>query len=368
MSDSGSTMPALRWWQYIGPWPIRPVPVTIFATLFFAFTAAASAVLEVQLVAHVSFAAQTLSVITAGAVLWALLCLGQRWALRHPLGLTGYLFVFAVAAIAGVLVRSFIGGVSDLLLDSPASFITTVVRVGVPVVAVNSIIGVTTARLIAQVEQTQAALALTRIQQDWMLSADEQARRQVAETLHDRVQATLIAACLQLQATDPSDRAGIDAVIGRLEELRKVDVRRAARALSPTLSEVGLASSLSELGAQYEPGMVTLVRVGQDVEGGPGRVGERTRLGCYRIVEQALLNSAIHGRATTCTVDIRLEGDELLITVDDDGRGLGAQVPEAGSGSALMSTWARTLGGEWEWGPRPGGGVSVRVRVLSSQV
>ncbi len=372
MSDTVSPRLDLRWWQYIGPWPIRPLPVAIFASVFFGFTAAAAAVLETELVANVTFVSNVVSVVSAALIVWLALWLAQRWEDRHRLNLAAYLVVFLIVTVIGVTVRTYVGQISDLVYLSPVTYLSTVLRVAIPLAAVNSIVGVATARLAAQVEQTQAALALTRLQQDWMLAADEQARRQIADTLHDQVQATLIAACLQLQAVSPDDRDGIDAVIDRLEELRKIDVRRVARALSPTLSEVGLGSSLAELASQYEPGMVTLISVSAQADGSQGYADERTRLGCYRIVEQALLNAAVHGRAHTCEVfvDVEDRADDraVVVTVDDDGRGFGGGVPEPGSGSALISTWVRTLRGEWLWQERPEGGVHLQVRIPASQV
>lgn len=357
----------LRWWQYIGPWPVRPLQVTLFAALFFAFTAAASAVLENEIVVNVTFTEQILSVIAGSVVAWALLWASQRWQARHGLNLPGYLLVFLITSTVAVIVRTYVGGVDDLLFSSPSAFISTILRIAIPLLALNSIIGVTTGRLQHQVARTEDALSLARVQQEWLLEADERARRQVADTLHDRVQAALIAACLQLQTVDPADRQGIDRVIDRLEELRKVDVRRAARALSPTLSEVGLASSLSELASQYEPGMVTLVDVDARLDT-KGRTEERTRLGIYRIAEQALLNAAVHGRAQVCHISVTYD-DSATVEIDDNGTGFipaAVDQPEAavsGSGAALISTWVRALGGEWEWGNRPEGGARVLVRL-----
>jgi signal transduction histidine kinase len=354
--------PGLRWWQYIGPWPIRPLVVTLFATTFFGFTALATAILESGAVANVPFGSQVLSVILAAALVWICLWLARQWQLRRGLGLVGFLFAFLVAATLGALTRAYASGLQDVVLDSPATAIATVLRLWVPLVIINSIIGVTTSRLQDQVAQTQAALALSRIQQDWMLDADERARRQVADALHDRVQAGLIAACLQLQGTDPADRRGIDQVIGRLEELRRIDVRRAARALSPTLSEVGLASSIAELASQYEPGMVTHISVDTELDAG-GAVSERTRLGIYRIIEQCLLNAAGHGRAANCTVAVTLREGVIHMCAVDDGVGFGDEAPVPGSGSALISTWVRTLDGTWSWQPDARGGVRVDVEL-----
>lgn len=355
-----STDPSeLRWWQYIGPWPIRPVAVTIFVALFFSFTAAASAILETELVANVSFTAQVVSVAAAATATWILLTLAARVQRRHSLDFVSYLGAFLIVASVATVIRTIVGGLTQLIFNSPLAMTSTILRVWVPLVIVNATLGVSTARLQYQVSQTQAALDLARRQQEWLILSDEVARRQVADTLHDQVQASLIAACLHLQSTDPSDRRSIDAVIDRLEELRKVDVRRAARALSPTLSEVGLSSSLSELASQYEPGMVTLVDVDPRLDT-HRLVDERTRLGIYRIIEQALLNSAVHGRARVCDVRVMCN-DGISIEVDDSGEGFADEDALHGAGGALISTWTRALEGTWSWGNRPEGGARLTV-------
>jgi len=353
----------LPWWRYIGPWPIRPLIVALFGASFFAFTASATVLVQPDLTTDVTPLTQFISVLLGSIIVWATLSLGRRWQERHGMGLFVYLSLTMVSSLAALSVRSYVGGVAEIVFDSPGALALSVLRLWIPVLAINSIVGATTARLEAQVQQTTAALAVTRVQQDWMLEADERARRQVADTLHDQVQAALIAACLHLQTVEPSDRAAIDAVIGRLEHLRKVDVRRAARALSPTLSEVGLASSLAELGSQYEPGMLTFVKVSPQIDGAGSRVDERTRLGCYRIVEQALLNSAVHGGARNCHVNVECTVEGILVTVIDDGAGFRGIDPQAGSGSALISTWARTLDGTWSWDEPDSGGVRLLVHL-----
>ncbi len=357
------------WWRYLGPWPARPALVAILAATFFTFTALATAILERSTVATVGFVPQMASVVTSAITVWAFLLVMRRIQDRWAMGLPAYLIAFLVAATAGVVVRTYTADLADVNFASPLSTLLSVVRLWLPLVAINSIIGVATARLQDQVAKTEAALSLAREQQDRMLEADEHARRQVADALHDRVQAGLIAACLQLQDIDPADRAAIDTVIARLEELRKVDVRRAARALSPTLSEVGLASSLSELASQFEPGMVTLVTVEPLIDA-PGFVDERTRLGIYRIVEQALLNAAIHGRARMCEVRVGSTAPgqapgaptadaDVVVEVDDNGRGFREGPRSDGSGAALVSAWTQALGGSWSWGDRPEGGARV---------
>ena len=70
--------------------------------------------------------------------------------------------------------------------------------------------------------------------------------------------------------------------------------------------------------------------------------------GIYRICEQGLLNAAVHGHATECAIQVRLDGrDEFVLEIQDNGVGLPPSPGEPGMGSTLISAWTETLGGHW---------------------
>ncbi|MEU6697541.1 ATP-binding protein [Pseudonocardia sp. NPDC046786] len=85
-------------------------------------------------------------------------------------------------------------------------------------------------------------------------------------------------------------------------------------------------------------------------------------LAALRIVQEAVANVRRHAGARQCTVALAAAGDELLVTVDDDGAGLPERVPP-GLGLASIRERATELGGSAGIGPRPGGGTRVRVRL-----
>jgi signal transduction histidine kinase len=149
----------------------------------------------------------------------------------------------------------------------------------------------------------------------------------------------------------------------QLEEIRSVDVRRIARALSPSLSEVDLESALNELTLQYDPGMKSTITVDSVIENKETRPSAKVLLGAYRIIEQALLNSAGHGAARLCEIDVRVELDALSLTVKDDGRGFVNPPNMTGFGSTLMTTWAHSLGGSWAWKEGRNSGVVLSARL-----
>lgn len=292
---------------------------------------------------------------------------GVLWQRRFGVRAISYVVFVFVAATTMVALRITIGDVSPTVLDDAPTTVFAVLRIAVAVFLILIITGRADAKLASQVKQTQSALDLARAQQDILLRGDEFTRRQISGALHDRVQARLIAACLELQMLDVNKahetQQTVNATIAKLEEIRSVDVRRVARALSPRLNEVDLESALDELALQYEPGMKSTISVDSRIEDKETRPPSNVLLGAYRIIEQALLNSAGHGAARLCDVDVTLERDVLQLTVKDDGRGFVNAPDMTGFGSTLMTTWAHSLGGSWAWKEGRNSGVVLSARL-----
>jgi len=84
----------------------------------------------------------------------------------------------------------------------------------------------------------------------------------------------------------------------------------------------------------------------------------------FRIVQEALTNVRRHAGATSATVRLDYGERELVVCVDDDGRGR-VQNDAAGAGSGIEGMRERTsaLGGRLEAGAREGGGFRVLARL-----
>lgn len=350
------------WWRYVGPWPLRPLLMFVITWYFFIVTTVGAITVSTQ-VGLRSFLAEGMvqgvaSAIPMGLTLWV----GKRWQQRFGIRVTSYIF-FILFAVVLVISARYALFVSDVVEERGASsLVFAVFRLTMLVLVASALAGAVTERLQRQVAATTAALEISRRQQEQILQADENARRQVAEILHDRVQAGLITACLELQSLPENEeqrRNIVAATIRHLEALRSIDVKRAVRALSPSLQDVDLHAALRELGAQYQPAMITTVDVPVDVE--RGIRDPEVRLALYRVTEQALMNAATHGRARNVYVNAWTADDSVVLEVGDDGVGLGSQNMEEGLGSALITTWARKLGGSWSLTNQPGSGARLRM-------
>jgi len=351
MTTPSTDADRLRWWQWIGPWPLRPLAVGVLAGLFALATTSYSLTVES---APRTIASALAVGVASGVTMW----LFRRFASRQVSRMPGYALAVISVSFTAVLVRTATGTILEFPNFEPAAnFAFTWLRALVFAFIMLALLGASQRRLQQQVDRVDAALAVTQAQAEALLAADEEVRHQVSLLLHDRVQAGLIAACLQLRRTLGSDELRdeqVRQVADNLEQLRALDVRRAVHALSPNLREVDLLTALDELADTYRPAMTIDITAPDDPA-----IPESLRLGIYRIVEQALLNAAVHGNAPRCSVRVEEKGHDVLLVIADDGEGLAAEV-KPGFGSTLIDTWCRALGGTWS---RSAASPGTRVRV-----
>ena len=353
--------------RLIGPWPVRPAPVTAFLAIFMMLWVGsylANIGLPITPEGWLRLALAVPSAILIGLVLWGL----QRILGRRVTRMPWYLGSIAIAAIAGAIFRVSTGQIATDVFATPFGVITySAVRLFLFIVVAQAIMGLVTQRLDEQVSRANAALDESRRLQQRLIEADERVRTQVATLLHDRVQAGLIAACLELtdairpgQGSDPGP--AVREVVMRLEAMRDIDVRQAAHRLSPDLASQDLRTALEDLATQYLPGMHTTVEVSADFTRAAEREHLPVLLAAYRVAEQSLLNSAIHGRARICRIRVAVSGEVLELTIIDDG--LGPVMPtRPGLGTFVNDTWTGILDGTWDIHPGAAGGAVVTARL-----
>lgn len=344
--------------RYVGPWPIRPVPLVIFLSVFLIgfssgvqFGVAQSRgpatagpfSLQVLVMALASVGVAVIVTATAFAL--------GRFLLAAGTSLGRYLLVVLASASVGGVLRVTLGQLPrEPFPSTAAALLFSIARLALLELVILAITGAVASRQQQQTEIAQAALARSREHQRRLLEADEQARAQVSALLHDRVQAPLIAASLELREAALGQQESLAPIMvdvaDRLERLRSLDVRGAARALSPDLANVGLRTALEDVCLQYEPMMRGTVHI--DVQAQATVDDEPSlALGAYRVVEQAVMNAAAHGRARTC--DVRVEAGSadgsIRVLIRDDG--IGSRSSVTGFGSVVTEAWVTATGGQW---------------------
>ncbi|HEX3924325.1 MAG TPA: sensor histidine kinase [Streptosporangiaceae bacterium] len=219
--------------------------------------------------------------------------------------------------------------------------------------------------------QRGAALARSREEELRRLASEE--RMRMARDLHDvvahnisviNVQANTALHLMDRQPerartalttiNDVSKQALVElrSVLG---VLRDVDAQ-APRAPAPGLARLGdLVENASAAGLA--------VRVAEEGERVP--LPADIDLAAYRIIQEALTNTARHSGGANATVRLGYGDGALRIEITDDGRPRPGRAPHAngsGNGIAGMAERAAALGGTLQAGPGPGAGSGVGVQ------
>jgi two-component system sensor histidine kinase UhpB len=200
-----------------------------------------------------------------------------------------------------------------------------------------------------------------------VLVAQEAERLRIAQELHDQVGQELTAVLLLLSSLESKAPEELQSAV--LEAQTSVrtsleDVRRIAIDLRPeALDDLGLESALAVLCDRFakRTGLEVSCKVSESLPS----LSADTELVIYRVAQEALTNVARHSGSADAELGLRSDGDRVVLTVRDHGRGL-ANDRAPGSGIRGMRERAGLVGATVEIGGAAGGGCEVRLEVPAS--
>ena len=194
-----------------------------------------------------------------------------------------------------------------------------------------------------------------------LLTAREEERADLARELHDGVIQDLIGLRYQLEACGGAGEQGSGGEAYTEAGLLVDDLRRLCSDLRPSaLDQLGLAAALQALARE-----VTARGLPVEVHLENVALPDRVAIGLYRIGQEALSNAWRHAWASKAIVALAHEGDEIVLTVADDGRGFdpaAVRGQDKRFGLLGMSERAEALGGHLTIQSAPGQGTQVTVR------
>lgn len=176
-------------------------------------------------------------------------------------------------------------------------------------------------------------------------------RRRIAAELHDGVVQELSGTLMLISAaesqTDDDTTSGTrirQATAGLRQSLRSL--RAVALDIHPpNLDDVGLRVALDELVETFNQRHDFTVTLSI----GSGDFPHRRLI--YRFVQEGLRNVAKHTQATSVQVTVEDRSDEVVVSVVDDGQGLGTPGEPGGMGIALLRGLAADVDGRVTFGP-----------------
>jgi signal transduction histidine kinase len=214
-----------------------------------------------------------------------------------------------------------------------------------------------------------------RTERNNLLAREEEVRKQLNRDLHDGPAQALAAITMTLTFIKRLYEKEPQRVVPELDKLAAVaqranhEVRTLLFELRPLVLETqGLVPTLRQWLERFDQkagGPEILLEGGEDI----GPLTKRVQGTLFNIVQESVNNAMKHAQAKHIWIKIAKKADELMLTIQDDGKGFDLQAVKAsydqrGSfGLLSLEERARLVGGHAELLSAPGAGTSVRVVV-----
>jgi signal transduction histidine kinase len=217
------------------------------------------------------------------------------------------------------------------------------------------------AEALARVRQTQTDAEARRETLTRVVETQERERSRLAQDLHDRTAGGLTSVLFALRrverdVTDDAQRQTLaEARVGVAAAIE--DVRDLISDLRPkVLDDFGLGAALERLCGTIA--RRSGLQIAPELADGLDRLPAEIATAAYRITQEALGNVVRHAGASRAGVSAAVIGDQLVLTIEDDGRGFGPGT--LGYGVEGMIERARMVGGRVDLERPAGGGARIR--------
>lgn len=219
-------------------------------------------------------------------------------------------------------------------------------------------------------EQVQKAAAERRRLLQSVSAAHEVERRRIVGELHDTLASQLLRAMYAIRRTASGPRlpARVRADLAAVEEIVADSERQLRevmnRVLPAAIDALGLCAAIEDLVGRVA--RESDLTISLDIRGEPDHLADAAALLLLRGAEEALLNVRKHAKATRVRVTLAERRTAVMLIVEDDGVGWGAQMEtRAGRGLGLAYLRERVAGfaGSVRIGRTGLGGASVTVRI-----
>ncbi len=198
------------------------------------------------------------------------------------------------------------------------------------------------------------------------MKGEENERARVARDLHDGIGGMLTALNMHIKAVKNRHRdiPQMDDLNEIMDLLRKtsLEVHQTAHNLMPDILErYSLPEALHLFCSQLEHHNETQLRL--QFHGDMDSLDKSLSLTVYRIVQELIQNVIRHAAASFADVQLQREGNNLHISVEDNGKGFNPGEKGAGLGLHNIRTRVQALDGHFSVESAPGQGTTIYIQL-----
>lgn len=262
--------------------------------------------------------------------------------------------------------------VADLLVTFQTRLTLTMltalaIGLGLAIFSTRHILRIERSAQLRYEETAEARRQLTNLSAR-LVQAQEAERRSLSIELHDEVGQALSAVLVELKnlsirldAQSPAaSRGNVETIKGLVEGTVRV-VRNMALLLRPSmLDDLGLIPALRWQAREMSKRTSMDVSVATELTAGD--LPDQYKTCLYRVVQEALHNCERHSGATAVRIRVHRQNGQLILRIQDDGRGFDVQHVK-GLGLLGMEERVTRLGGTFGIDSEPGGGTILNVHL-----
>lgn len=203
-----------------------------------------------------------------------------------------------------------------------------------------------------------------------VLKGEEQERTRLAKDLHDGLGGMLSGIKYSFQTMKgnlvmtPDNAQAFERSMDMLDSSIK-EMRRVAHNMMPeALVRFGLDTALKDFCNDINQSGALQVNY-QSIGMENAVIGQTTAIAIYRIVQELINNTLKHAAAKTAIVQVTMTGDQLAVTVEDDGKGFDTSLVKQSGGMGWSNIQSRIeyLKGNLDIQSEPGKGTSVHIEL-----
>jgi signal transduction histidine kinase len=197
-----------------------------------------------------------------------------------------------------------------------------------------------------------------------LVNTQEEERKNLSRELHDHIAQVLTGLRMELGRIERTS-AAVGPAVAECKKL--VDnmfhtVRNLALGLRPSmLDDFGLQAALEWQARDFMSR--DTITVDLKMDGEFDSLPDKHRTCVYRIVQEAMTNCVRHAQATSIQIGVMAEGDQLRVSVSDDGRGLDPAQRRKGLGLRGIDERVKELQGSMRISSEPGRGTHLVVHL-----
>jgi PAS domain S-box-containing protein len=202
-----------------------------------------------------------------------------------------------------------------------------------------------------------------------VLTAQERERFELGQELHDNINQILATSKLYLDVAIEEREPRIELLAKSRNNISMAieEIRRLSKELiTPSLNDLGLVQSIKELIRSIQ--MVKKMKIRLTISGvDEDALLPEQKINVYRIIQEQLNNILKHAQASSVSIELNKQREQIRLCVEDDGKGFDPRMRRDGVGISNIMSRAELYNGRVEIDSSPGKGCRLEV-ILNSKV